>query len=290
MRLFTKLILSALVQVLFDGAAHSQAQTVYVDSCAAAPGDGSHSNPYNRLARAVALAAQGSVLVLQGGSYPESLSIDRQKKLTITTPNGPAMIGRYFVGTQEICVPVTQWEGDFNPSSLLANCAGNPPGVRAKLYYPAVEPGDGPMACGGPFPLIVYAHGKRIYALCDDGQLPPELDYRQAEGLLTRLAADGVIVLSVDVSSKEGGFNDLGKASILVSALAYARDENTRSGARLERGVDLHRVGLMGHSTGGAGAIRAAACLSGACLTSLRLPQVRVGAVGLLAPGYFNSP
>jgi len=93
MRLFPKPILSALALVLLAGVASVplQAQQVYVNGCAAGPGDGSPSDPYNTLTRAVTEAAPGCTLVVQGGSYPERLTI--QKNLTITASGGPVLVG-----------------------------------------------------------------------------------------------------------------------------------------------------------------------------------------------------
>jgi hypothetical protein len=239
-------------------------------------------------------AVPGSIIVLQGGSYPERLTIGQlsnQKNLTITAQRGPALIGGYFVGMQEnICVPVTQREGTpFNPNSP-ANCAGagTPPGVHAKLYYPGTAPSDAPVSCGGPFPLIVYAHAVRFQALCDWSHPgPANEDYRHVEGLLTRLAAAGIIVISVDVS---WAGDNITEASVMVDALAYALNEDARPGSRLQGAVASFQVGLMGHSTGGAAAIHAAACLNSRCPPQLRLAGVRVGAVGLLAPGFEGGP
>jgi nitrous oxidase accessory protein NosD len=108
MRSVVNPILTGLVLVLLTGlvaGAQSQAQTVYVNGCAAGPGNGSLSNPYNTLTRAVDLAPPGSPLVVQSGSYPERLTIE--KKLTITASGGPVLIGQYYVGTQEICIPIS---------------------------------------------------------------------------------------------------------------------------------------------------------------------------------------
>ncbi|MCH7478822.1 MAG: hypothetical protein IIA14_12085, partial [SAR324 cluster bacterium] len=114
------------------------------------------------------------------------------------------------------------------------------------------------MDCGGPFPVVVYAHGHRTptEVLCswsDPG--PVHQDYLQAEEILTRLATSGMIVISPDVSC--GEFN-IGRASVMLNALAYLRDEHGSSGSVLEGGVDMRRIGLAGHSRGGGGAIFAA--------------------------------
>lgn len=283
-------LLGVLILAFFIGWAQSRAQTVSVNACAPVPGDGSASGPFNTLTRAVAVASPASALLVQGGSYPEALSIS--KRLTLTASGGPALIGQYYVGTQELCVPITQGEGTLgfqdgapvNKFPDLVKCSDNPLGVHAKLYYPAAAPGDGPVACGGPFPLIIYTHGKRIYPSCDGSYLGVAQDYRQADGLLTRLAAAGMIVISVDVSPQL--YDDVAKASVIVNTLTYARDETMRPGSRLQGAVDLLRVGLSGHSTGGEGALRAAAWFGGVSLTSLTLPKIQVGAVGLLAPAF----
>jgi dienelactone hydrolase len=292
MRFFAKPILSTFALVLLAGlipGAQSQAQTVYVSGCAAGPGDGSPSNPYKTLTRAVEQTPPGSTLVVQGGSYPERLTI--QKRLTITASGGPVQIGQYFVGTQEICVPITDRScGSFENQNLV-NCGGDPPSVHAKLYYPAVGPGNAPMACGGPFPLIIYAHGKRLCPLLCDWSHPGPIqeDYRQAEGLLAPLAALGFIVVSVDVTWSLT--TTLGKAMIILNTLAFVRDENRRAGSLLKGAVNLTRVALAGHSTGATAAVEAVRNLRmNLCGRNLGLDGIRIAALALLAPGLYTDP
>jgi len=64
---------------------------VYVDACATPPGDGSPSNPYTTVGFAVNMASAGATLVIAGGTYPESLVID--KPLVLTAPEGGALVG-----------------------------------------------------------------------------------------------------------------------------------------------------------------------------------------------------
>src|SRR5262249_45297709 len=75
----------------------------------------------------------------------------------------------------------------------------------------------------------------------------------------------------------------------ILNTLAFARDENARSGSRLAGAVDMSRVGLAGHSTGGGAAIEAANCLQGNCLPRLNLGGIRAAALGLVAPGSFTA-
>jgi hypothetical protein len=134
----------------------------------------------------------------------------------------------------------------------------------------------------------VYAHGNRNYPSCDGrNSAPQQDDYRQADGILSPLAAAGFIVISVDVSWFSGAVQ---KATIILNALAFARDENARSGSRLEGAVDMGRVGLAGHSTGGAAAVEAANYLREEfCAASLDLGEVRAAALALLAPGFTGA-
>jgi len=299
MRFLTELMLSTLILVLWAGGAQSLAQTVYVNACAPGSGDGSQPKPYNALGRAVTEAKPGSTLVVQGGSYTEPLTIPtpNPKNLTITASGGPVMVGGYYVGIQETCVPLLDLTCilglDFlDPSAI--KCASDPPGVRARVYYPAAAPGDAPVACGGPFPLIVYAHGNRFDSerLCDWSHPGPRRDdYLQAGGLLTRLAAAGFIVISVDVSWFPQ--NDQLKAAIILNTIAYARDENARSGSRFKGAVETSRVSLAGHSRVGAAVVQAAQLLQtdpSFCSPSLHLDGVQIGALALLAPGQDADP
>jgi pimeloyl-ACP methyl ester carboxylesterase len=258
----------------------AESQTVYVNGCASGTGNGSAASPFNTLTIAVERANPGSTLVIEPGGYPPPLTI--RKGLTLEAPAGPVLIGGRFVDTQELCIPITEtcgnW-GSLNPSAVF--CSSTPSGARAKIYFPAAGPGNPLLACRGPFPLIIYAHGHRNCDLCYTG--PIEDDYQQADGILAPLAAAGFIVISLDVSWFEvGGANSEG--AMLLNALAFARDENARAGSLLEGQLDLGRVGLAGHSTGGTAAIDAVALLQQGSCPSLNLANVHPAALGLLAP------
>ncbi|HVR36359.1 MAG TPA: hypothetical protein VMS21_10975 [Methylomirabilota bacterium] len=260
------------------------AGAVHVDACASGFGNGSHLFPYKTLTQAVAEAAAGSNLSVQSAAYPERLTITKNLKLEAS--GGRVLIGTHAVKTAEICVPVMDHEQ--LPLEDPISCGSDPIGVHAKLYYPAVGPDGLSMACAGPFPLIVYAHGRRAsyQALCDGSNPGPvHEDYREADGILTWLAAAGIIVISVDVSA---GPTPIEKASIMMNTVSYACAESARRGSLLQGAVDPQRIGLLGHSQGGAAAIRAAACLNGNSATSLDLPKVDVLAVGLLAPALWQ--
>jgi hypothetical protein len=262
------------------------AATVHVDACAPGPGDGSASDPFNALPPAVTAAPLDSSVVVQPGSYAEPLVIN--KALTIAADGGPALVGAYYVGSREVCVPVTvthPWSM-FNSELPEGTCSAGGPIVNARVYYPARGPGSHDVACGGPFPVVVYAHGRRgsDWNLCDwSVPLVGEVheDYQQAEGILTRLAASGIIGVSVDVSW--GGVPEA-KGSIMVNTIAYLRDENDTRGSWLEGAVDLTRVGLSGHSTGGGSATWVLQNLYEPVFDQLNLSAVAVQGLGLIGP------
>jgi hypothetical protein len=251
-----------------------------VDSCAVDPGTGLRADPFSTLNRAITTVAAGATLVVQTGSYPERFNVG--KALTLEASDGPVLIGQYYEGTRDICLPITD-ESCGPAPDVPFSCNGNHSSVGARIYYPARGPGDSQLSCGRPFPLVIYSHGNRFGALCSGSNPGPvNRDYLQAEGILAPLASAGVIVVSVDTSAQGDA---LGKGQILLNTIAFARDENERQGSLLQNAVDMDRVGLAGHSTGGAGAVHAALSLQReSCSTTLRLKTVRAAALSLLAP------
>jgi dienelactone hydrolase len=266
-----------------------KAQTVFVDGCYPAPGNGSLLSPYGTLPHAVSEASPGNTLVIRPGFYPSPITA--RTKLLVTAPAGPALVGWRYVGTAEICVPMTDDCGTLATSNPAAvKCSGDPPGARARLYYPASGPRpDSSVGCGGPFPVILYAHGNRSPNCFPCYSEPIENDYHQADAILRPLAAAGFIVVSLDVSWVNSG-GAFFKASMLLNTLSFLRAENGRSGAMLHGSLDMSRVGLAGHSTGGAAALDALVLLEVGSCSRLNLNGVLVGAAALLAPGLDALP
>jgi pimeloyl-ACP methyl ester carboxylesterase len=207
--------------------------TIYVDGCAPGPGE------YGTLTAAVAAASSGDTIVMQGGSYPEkdsvsfSENLDIHKALTLTASDGAALVGEYYVGQKDDLMPT-----------------GSGGSTSARVYYPSNAPGGPVIACnGGPFPVVVYAHGLRnpgqsqLCSWCeDDLRTDNTQDYKQAEGILKRLALSGAVAIS---------FNWHGLTSEADAIAGYVIDAITYLGNEFGDDVDLDRVGLIGHSTGG---------------------------------------
>jgi predicted dienelactone hydrolase len=167
--------------------------------------------------------------------------------------------------------------------------ARRPDEIAGQLWYPArKEAHDAGTPIGenlaqGSFPLILYAHAKRRWLTCPEHvhQLLPSAyadyshDFRRADRILSKLASYGFVVAAPDLGWLVETFElgdwenpaGLPRAKILRELHGYLAHK-----AREWR-IDLDRIGLIGHSTGGA------AVLS---LTEV-LPGVKF--VGLIAPG-----
>lgn len=228
----------------------SYTQSIYVDACAGINGIGTIELPYNTLARAVAVASPGSHIFMKGGGYPESLIIN--KALTITAYDGTAIVGtdRNGVTWRDVIIDL-----------------GSGISTNARIYYPS---------CGnGPFPAVVYAHGRRVneFNICGGLSSPPlNEDYKQLEGILTFLASSEIIAIS---------FNWQGLTVLDQVIAGYIVKVITYLGKEFGNIVDLQNIGLIGHSTGGAAVIKAARILR----NDPNSP-VQIKGLGLIAPAF----
>jgi len=135
--------------------------------------------------------------------------------------------------------------------------------VDVRIYYPAVQAGQGaaPAPGAGPYPLVVYGHGFK----------PPlfaaGIDYRANTFLADTLAAFGYIVVCPDLatnndlfgSGSSGQANSGRDADDLLAAIDYLATVSNDPNDPLSGLVDTTRVGLAGHSRGGDAALMAGA-------------------------------
>ena len=107
--------------------------------------------------------------------------------------------------------------------------------LNGRVWYP-----DGP----GPFPLILIVHGNHN-----------PLDYSDpGYGYLGELLASrGFILVSVDENFINGGLRGEsdGRAWMLLKHLELWKKWNDSSAGPFAHKVDMHNIGLMGHSRGG---------------------------------------
>jgi hypothetical protein len=164
-----------------------------------------------------------------------------------------------------LAVSVAEYDlGDaaFQPSDFDA-----PVEIRAVVHYPAGLP-------GGPYPLVLLLHGR--HPSCHDGidlflnwpcQAPavPIPSYRGFDYVAEILASHGFVVVSVSANgiTAQDGIADLGalaRAELLQAHLdlwnGFGTVGGAPFGATFVGKVDLERVGVLGHSRGGEGAVR----------------------------------
>jgi dienelactone hydrolase len=98
----------------------------------------------------------------------------------------------------------------------------------------------------GPFPLVLYSHGEGGFS-------------RVASRQLEHLASWGFIVAAPDHIERDHAAVATGSVELggdldvrdLLSTLDLLRRENTRAGSVLLGGIDLERIGALGHGVGG---------------------------------------
>ncbi len=192
---------------------------------------------------------------------------------------------------------VTGEEYNFGDTSFQPTNFPGPVELLASVHYPT-------NLSGGPFPLIVFLHGR--HATCFTGgtaflQWPctiagsqPIPSYKGYDYVSEILASHGYIVVSISangVNAKDNQVRDLGalaRAELIQKHLDIWNSFNTTGGApfgvKFVGKVDMSRIGTMGHSRGGEGAVRHFVLNE-----SLGSPY-GVKAVFPLAPVDFNRP
>ena len=204
-------------------------------------------------------------------------------------PVDPAAPGRYAVDTAEY---------DFGDQAVDLPALGRKGELRAEVHWPTGLP-------GGPRPLVVFLHGRHNACYGEPTEFPevgwpcpageqPVPSYRGYAYAARTLAGHGYVVVSIsanavnalDLNEPDGGA--LARAQLVLAHLDRWREWTTTGGAPFGTtfvgGVDLTTIGLMGHSRGGEGVVRAA-------LLNLEHPTpYGITAVLPLAPTDFTRP
>ncbi len=154
----------------------------------------------------------------------------------------------------------------------------------AIVYHPATTDGEAAaFAPGGPFPVIVFGHAKRLPApaaqLCPGAPADTKQDFRQVLGILAQLARWGFVTIAPDLSwlTTDAG-SPTSRKLVLKDALAYLKGENSRAGSPFSGKLKTTSFAAMGHSFGGDAAI----FLGTSGLIS-------IDALGLIAPSAAGS-
>ncbi len=162
----------------------------------------------------------------------------------------------------------------------------------------------------GPFPVLLFQHGRHQTCETGIGQLPvpvgddncpdlapiisPANSYRGYDYLVENLASHGYAVISIDtndINDNDGsaGSSDTGalaRAELILAHLDAFRDINAQGGAgfdQLAGKLDFRRVGIMGHSRGGEGVNKTIR------VNATREHPHNIHAVFALAPTDYNS-
>ncbi|MBM9467808.1 LPXTG cell wall anchor domain-containing protein [Nakamurella leprariae] len=229
--------------------------------------------------------ANATEVVLVWDGYPDTEAVDgigaTQAEPTPTVlTDDPATEGRfdvrradYNLGDQVIDLPGLGAKGE----------------IRGAVYYPDAR---------GAHPVAVFLHGRHAACVnrsaepawpCSGSDIPSYLGYEDAA---EALASNGVAVVSISanaINALDDGAVDFGteaRGQLVLHTLdllaAATTDGSPGFAPDLTGRLDLSRVGLMGHSRGGEGVVRAAQ------LNQLREQPYGILSVMPLAPTDFG--
>lgn len=142
-----------------------------------------------------------------------------------------------------------------------------PAANKAVVFYPATADGqDAPVAAGGPFPIVVFGHGRRWpscfaqhgWEACAGAPQDTVEDYRQLSGILSHLARWGVVSIAPDLSWLAPDFGTESWRCVMADAAGYIVAQNGNAGSPLQGHLKTASLSLLGHSTSGIAALELA--------------------------------
>src|SRR5438552_889508 len=164
---------------------------------------------------------------------------------------------------------VTREEYNFGDTAFTPTNFPGPVELLASVHHPT-------NLSGGPFPLIVFLHGRHATCFqgggaaflewpCSDGHTPIP-SYKGYDYVGALLASQGYFVVSISangVNAVDNTVFDLGalaRAELIQNHLnilnGFTTTGGTPFGTKFVGKIDLTRIGTMGHSRGGEGVAR----------------------------------
>ncbi len=182
-----------------------------------------------------------------------------------TTAGGPFGVGILPLDEPNTIFVPAGFDGGVGAS--FAGLDGTPGIDRtAQIKYPALGAGVGAApATGGPFPLVVIAHGRHAPFGFVPASITSDENYRGYDYLQDHLASHGYVSVSVDLDDvvlwpstttlQTAGI--LARAWILLDVIERMESMNAGAGSTLGGKIDLDNVILVGHSRGGEAVVQA---------------------------------
>ncbi len=201
------------------------------------------------------------------GPYPIGLTM-------ITTADAPAMVW-YPAASADDEAPAASVDGYDLADVLPAEVAA---AVPAGLVPPVETSGllDAPLSADGPFPVVLYSHDVAGFS-------------RNASHQAEHLASWGFVVAAPQHADRDllaalfgtvGEMEPAADVRELRATLGRLAQENARSDGVLRNGLDLDRVGAIGHGAGG----RAVALLANDPDVDVWIGQATTAPLDPLAP------
>ncbi|MEU8195790.1 hypothetical protein AB0C10_18590 [Microbispora amethystogenes] len=225
------------------------------------------------------VAAASSVEVAWNGEVPEATATAADRAAGRAAPSPAKPHGKLVPAPVDPAAPgpyaVTHDEYDLGDTAItLEGLGGRPAEIRAKVYLPE--------GARGRRPLVVFLHGRHSACYnptawttsntqwpCPAGQRPIA-SHQGYDGPADVLASQGYVVVSVSANGVNAADNPysedrgaLARGEVVMRHLDLLADADRGVGeaklASLFKGrLDMGDIGLMGHSRGGEGVVKAA--------------------------------
>lgn len=185
------------------------------------------------------------------------------------------LLSAYYLTSCDSCVPSTQnfaLIGNWDvPAGQSYTVVEEIPGDQTvdfigRVYYPSYDEDaieailndqevdyNGLEVAEGEHPLIIFGHGQYSGAANN---------YLGMAHLMNHLASWGYICISINLDVLQGNWPEHQqgipqRGEIFLHAIEYMKGLNSNSGSIFYNRIDVNKIGLIGHSRGGGGAISA---------------------------------